>query len=181
LLRHNPFADPEPLVQRVYAYVAYRLGQGPDADDVTNDVFEQALRYRDSYNEQRGEPIAWLLGIARRRVAFHLQSRREIPVADVDDLEAVGDLEGDTVSRLALQRALETLGERDRELIALHYGADLGARRIGRILEMETNAVEVALHRARARLRIELTRPEITREAPPAPDAQRAVPQGKSL
>jgi DNA-directed RNA polymerase specialized sigma24 family protein len=38
-------------------------------------------------------------------------------------------------------------------LIALRYGADLSARRIGEILGLRTNAVEVALHRALLRLR----------------------------
>jgi DNA-directed RNA polymerase specialized sigma24 family protein len=37
--------------------------------------------------------------------------------------------------------------------VALRYGADLSARRIGELLDMQTNAVEVALHRALARLR----------------------------
>ena len=43
---------------------------------------------------------------------------------------------------------MTTLGERDRELIALRYGADLTARQIGELLGLQTNAVEVALHRA---------------------------------
>jgi len=45
------------------------------------------------------------------------------------------------------------LGQRDRELIALRYGADLRARQIAPLLDLKTNAVEVALHRALARLR----------------------------
>ena len=46
-----------------------------------------------------------------------------------------------------------TLEEHDRELLALRYGADLSARQIGRVLEMRTNTVEVALHRTLGRLR----------------------------
>ena len=38
----DPLADPEPLIRRVYAYVAYRIGDGPDAEDVTSEVFERA-------------------------------------------------------------------------------------------------------------------------------------------
>jgi len=38
-------------------------------------------------------------------------------------------------------------------LIALRYGADLSARQIAELLELKTNAVEVALHRALARMR----------------------------
>ncbi|MDQ2983772.1 MAG: hypothetical protein M3R70_07605 [Actinomycetota bacterium] len=48
------------------------------------------------------------------------------------------------------------LDERDRELIALRYGADLTARQIGRLVGLKTNAVEVALHRVLARLRTTL-------------------------
>jgi DNA-directed RNA polymerase specialized sigma24 family protein len=46
----------------------------------------------------------------------------------------------------------------------LRYGADLSARQIGRVLEMRTNAAEVALTRARARLAAALdagTSPEV--------------------
>ena len=66
----DPLADPEPLIRRVYAYVAYRIGGGPDAEDVTSEVFERALRYRDGYDPSKGDPAAWLIGIARRRLAI---------------------------------------------------------------------------------------------------------------
>ena len=52
--RRDPLANPEPLIRRVYAYVAYRIGDGPDAEDVTSEVFERALRYRESYDPTRG-------------------------------------------------------------------------------------------------------------------------------
>ena len=51
---------------------------------------------------------------------------------------------------------MSCLGERDRELIAFKYGADLTARQIAQVLGLQTNAVEVALHRALGRLREEL-------------------------
>ena len=60
----DPLANPEPLIERVYAYVAYRIGGGADAEDVTSIAIERALRYRSSYDPRKGEPIAWLLGIA---------------------------------------------------------------------------------------------------------------------
>ena len=41
MMRRDPLANPEPLVRRVYAYVAYRIGSGPDAEDVTSEVFER--------------------------------------------------------------------------------------------------------------------------------------------
>jgi RNA polymerase sigma factor (sigma-70 family) len=52
-----------------------------------------------------------------------------------------------------VSRAVAALDERDRELIALRYGADLTARQIAELLDARTNAIEVALHRALGRLR----------------------------
>ena len=52
-----------------------------------------------------------------------------------------------------LSRALARLGGVERDLVALRFGADLTARQIADVLGMQTNAVEVALHRALGRLR----------------------------
>ena len=154
LLQADPLRDPAPLVRRVYAYVAYRMGDGPDAEDVTSETFARALRYRDTFDASKGTPISWLIGIARRCVDESFSQVR--PASDPPEREAAGDLEAETVERLTMQAAVSRLDERDRELIALRYGADLSARQIAQRLEMSTNAVDVALHRARTRLREEL-------------------------
>ena len=152
MLRGDPLADPKPLIRRVYAYCAYRLGDGPDAEDAASDAFERALRYRSSYDPRKGPPAAWLVGIARRTVDDLLAARPSVSDA-VPDAAAP---ERDPAVRLDLAAALATLDSRDRELVALRYGADLTARQIGELLELRTNAVEVALHRALGRLRREL-------------------------
>ena len=154
----DPLRDPAPLVRRVYAYVAYRIGDGPDAEDVTSDVFERALRYRDSYDPKRSEPIAWLIGIARRCI-IDAASSPALPMAEPPSGAAPGELEDDAVRRLTIRNAVAELDGRDQELIALRYGADLTARQIAEQLGLRTNAVEVALHRALERLRSQLEQP----------------------
>lgn len=152
----DPLRDPAPLVRRVYAYAAYRLGDGPDAEDVTSETFERALRYRQSFDPKKGPPSAWLVGIARRCIDDHLRARGiETPTDDEVLLDGPGDPgpEDFTILRLDLAEAIATLGARDRELIALRYGADLKAKDIAVLLEQSTNAVEVALYRALDRLR----------------------------
>jgi RNA polymerase sigma factor (sigma-70 family) len=151
MLRRDPLANPEPLIRRVYAYIAYRVGDGPDAEDLTSETFERAVRYRKSYDHRKGEPVAWLLGIAKRCVDGR-GPRLELASESVDE-PSVSDLEEDVIRRLTVGRAVATLDERDRELIALRYGADLTARQIAELLGARTNAVEVALHRALGRLR----------------------------
>src|ERR687884_1713149 len=106
MLRNDPLANPEPLIRRVYAFVAYRLGDGPDAEDVTNDPFERALRSRDSYARRKGEPITWLLGIARRCIDDALSNR--LPLAEPPDVAGPGH-EEDALRKLELNHALAHL------------------------------------------------------------------------
>ncbi len=170
MARRDPLADPEPLIRRVYSYVAYRIGDGPEAQDVTSETFERALRGRGTYDSSKGTPVAWLIGIARRCLSETIADRLNT-VADLPEQAEWNDLEEATVRRLMLGRAISTLDDREQDLIALRYGGDLTARRIGEILGMETNAVEVALHRALLRLR------ELLEEAPVEmdPSSSRAI------
>jgi RNA polymerase sigma-70 factor, ECF subfamily len=177
LFARDPLANPDALIRRVYAYAAYRLGDGPDAEDVTSEVFERALRYRDSYDRSRGEPVAWLLGIASRCANAALAARA-VGQPQVDHAPESGSFEEETVRRLTLAAALAQLSVRDQELIALRYGADLTAAQIARVLEAKTNAVEVALHRALERLRSILEN-ENADEAT-TPHALKAAAQGRS-
>jgi RNA polymerase sigma factor (sigma-70 family) len=163
----DPFADPQPLIRRVYAYVAYRIGDGADAEDVTSATLERALRYRDRFDPRKGDAPAWLIGIARRQISDHF-GERPLVVGEAPEQLAAGELETDAATRIDLRRAVGQLGDRDRELIGLRYGADLTARQIGEVLGLQTNAVEVALHRALQTLREQLEQP--------AP----GVPQGAS-
>ena len=150
----DPLANPEWLIRRVYAYAAYRLGDGPDAEDATSAAFERALRYRSSFDPHKGTPAAWMIGIARRCVSELVAARTQL----LEEAPEEPTRDPDPALRIDLSRALGRLDERDRELVALRYGADLTARQIGEQLDMRTNAVEVALHRALGRLRSELER-----------------------
>ena len=154
LFDRDPLANPEELIRRVYAYAAYRLGHGPDAEDVTSEVFERALRYRSSYDSSKGKPVGWLLGIAQRCTSAALTARaaeQQAPAAE--ELRDDRDEEEESVRRLTVAAAVAQLGDRDQELVALRYGADLTAAQIASILGGKTNTVEVALHRALDRLR----------------------------
>lgn len=155
--RRDPLSDPEPLIRRIYAYVAYRVGDGPHAEDIVSDVFERALRYRESYDARKGEPLAWLVGIARNRIADLAISAGREQASDAIDEPSTASLEDDALRRLTLAHAVRSLDERDQELIALRYGADMTARQIAELLDMRPNAVEVWLHRTLALLREALT------------------------
>ena len=151
---NDPLANPGETLRSLYAYVAYRIGPGPDAEDIVSQAVERGLRYRASYDPAAGSPIAWLIGIANNCLA---DARPEAPRRvdrDVDELiGSQDDFTAALAERADLYAAVARLDEIDRELLALRYGADLSARQIGRLVGKRTNAVEVALHRALGRLR----------------------------
>src|ERR1700693_779376 len=127
-MRRDPLANPAPLIRRVYSYVAYRIGDGPDAEDVTSEVFERALRYRGSYDESRGEPVHWLLGIARRCVGYARANRIHASAVEPTETASAEDVGGDVVRRMTLTAAIDGLDDRARDLLALRSRADLTAR-----------------------------------------------------
>jgi RNA polymerase sigma factor (sigma-70 family) len=139
------------LIRRVYAYVAYRIGDGPAAEDVTSRVFERAIRYRSSYDRSKGSALAWMIGIANRCIADAAPSD-SLSFEQAGERADPADLEADTLRRIDLREAVAALDERSRTLIALRYGADLTARQIADIVELSPHAVEVALARALAHL-----------------------------
>jgi RNA polymerase sigma factor (sigma-70 family) len=171
--RRDPLANAPELIRRVYAYVAYRVGHGPDAEDITSEVFERALRYRKSYDPSRGEPLAWLIGIARRSIDDSL-TRPRAEAGEPPEVTSVEDVEADALQRLTVAAAIDGLDGRSRDLIALRYGADLSARQIGEILGLKTNAVEVALHRTLARLRPQLEGGEEAGPAGPGASSEKS-------
>lgn len=154
-MSRDPLARPEELIRRVYSYVAYRIGPGSDAEDVTSETMLRAVRYRSSFDPSRGQPISWLIGIARSCIADHFATLPPTPT-DIADGPSGHELEAEVVERLAIYDAVSRLDPRDRELIALRYGADLSTREIARLLGLKANAVDVALHRCRGRIRGEL-------------------------
>jgi RNA polymerase sigma factor (sigma-70 family) len=170
--RRDPLGNPQELIRRVYSYVAYVLGDGPDAEDVTSEAIERAIRYRQSFDPAKGSPETWLISIARRCIAGRAIQPRTTGDDGLEEIASKQDIEADAVNRVTMRDAVARLPERDRDIVALRYGSDLTAREIGEVLEMTTNAVEVALHRLLAKLRDDLDRPSTGNS-----DATRTIPR----
>jgi len=141
----------------VYAYVASLLRDATAAEEVTAAAFERAYRKRNRFDPQRGEPRAWLFGIARNAALDELRRRgRQAELtAEPADLDSLGADEGAERSerRLAVSAALERLQPHERELIALKFFAGLENREIARVLGVSDSNAGTKLHRAMTKLR----------------------------
>lgn len=141
---------------RIYNYFRYRVG-ADEAEDLASATFEKAWRGRDRYRRDLGAFTTWLFAIARNVAIDHW--RKQVPLEPLEQASHVvaqGSPEEDAIraSEVArLSALLATLGERERELIALRYGAGLTNRSIARLSGLSESNVGTILHRAIADLR----------------------------
>lgn len=141
----------------VYAYVAGLLRDATAAEEVTAAAFERAYRKRNRFDSRRGEPRAWLFGIARNAALDELRRRgRQAELAaEPADLTNFGAEEGTDHNerRLAVSAALERLQPAERELIALKFFAGLANAEIAQVLGLSESNAGTKLHRAMTKLR----------------------------
>lgn len=144
---------------RIYNYFRYRVGDGPLAEDLTSETFEKAWRSRDRYRRDLASFSTWLFSIARNvAVDYYRRPRRELSLSDAAHThsEELTEAAVDRREQLArLRRLLAQCSERERELVALKYGAGLTNRQIAPLLGITESNVAVTLHRLVRRLREE--------------------------
>lgn len=135
----------------VFRYAARRVS--PDAvQDVVSDTFLVAWR---RFDDLHGEPLPWLLGIARGVSANHLRGAQR-RLALLERISREPQPEPSQLRDDVLLSALAGLSEVDREALLLVSWEGLSNRDAARVVGCTTTAFAVRLHRARRRLRQEL-------------------------
>jgi RNA polymerase sigma factor (sigma-70 family) len=141
----------------VYAYVASLVRDPAAAEEVTATAFERAYRKRSRFDSSRGEPRAWLFGIARNAALDELRRRgrqAELAAEPVDLVSAPAHESTEANERrLALGAALSRLEPRERELIALKFFAGLSNGEIAAVTGVSESNAGTRLHRAVTKLR----------------------------
>jgi RNA polymerase sigma-70 factor (ECF subfamily) len=139
-------------LSRVYRYLLVRLGTVQDAQDVTSQTFLAALEGIASYRG-KGSFAAWLLGIARRKAAYHFRQRREMLPLEGAASELYPDPSPEELvaERLRLEQvaqALRTLAPERGEALALQLFGGLSATEVAQVMGKNEAAVKMLTHRA---------------------------------
>ena len=159
--QHDPgrFAELyEQNFHKVYAYVACRIQDRSQRQDLTAHVFQQALANIGKF-KWRGAPfVTWLYRIAANAIADQARKQsREVSETDLATNAAV-DLDLEQVDRRArIFRAVEALPEDQRKVIHLRFAEEKSIREIAADLNRSEGAVKQLQFRGvetlRARLR----------------------------
>src|SRR5579871_5394343 len=111
------------LAPRVRGYLQ-RLTRGnrAAAEDLTQETFLAAYHGRAGYTGS-ANPLAWLMGIARRRWRDGERSASRLRLAEIpDDARQEGDLDAQVVRAAHLESCLERLEPAARDAILLVFG-----------------------------------------------------------
>lgn len=142
---------------RVYRYHYARTGSIPDAQDLTTQTFLSALEGINGYRGQ-GSFAAWLFGIARRLLALHYRTKKDL--GSLDELAEMPSPAPGPETTASRQLDLDELSQRLRRLapdraeaIVLCLFSDLTAEEASRVMGKSSAAVKMLLYRGLRDLR----------------------------
>jgi RNA polymerase sigma factor (sigma-70 family) len=150
----------------VYRYVLARVGSESATEDLTSEIF---LALLDAIPSMRAHDeltfVAWLLGIARHRVALHFRRLRTrpfepdpLPDEDHEPLATAG-AEGDPLAIASAKErweevvgALNKLTEDQRAVVVYRCVLGYSTNELAELLQKQPNAIRVLQFRALASL-----------------------------
>ncbi|MEA4822501.1 MAG: sigma-70 family RNA polymerase sigma factor [Clostridiaceae bacterium] len=140
----------------VYNYLRLKLPGIHDAQDVLQETLLAAWRGFDAYRAQAA-PRTWLLAIARHKCADFFRRAYGHPTEPLpsDDGLPYSD-EEQTLDRIAVGDALESLSGADRELVYILYRAGLTYAEAADVLGVPEGTIKSRVAALKAKLRAKL-------------------------
>ena len=131
----------ERYVDRVYAFVSHRIRNRAAAEDITSQVFEQALASIGRF-EWRGLPVsAWLFRIAANALADHWREGSRHANEPPPNVPDSGELE-DIDRRIALYQHVEQLPELQQRVIHMRFVEEKSIREVAAALDRSEGAIK---------------------------------------
>jgi len=137
-------------VTRIYRLMYSKVGNRPDAEDLTAEVFLAALGPL-RVSASRGEVRGYLLATAQTVLAGYWRRRLGVEVTTIDpDAELRGPDEPDRPSRAPerARRVLGSLPERYRRILELRFLQAMSLKEAAREMDVTVGNAKVLQHRA---------------------------------
>jgi len=139
---------------RLRRYLGRASGETELARDLTQEVFLRVSRVAIPVAPEN-QLAGWLFRIARNVALDHHRQRNRRPEEALGTLDTMKDASQEATT--ALNQALSTLPELDRDVFLLREMSGLSYDEIANACELTPDAVRNRIHRARLRLREVLT------------------------
>lgn len=165
LIRQAQHRDPEAFAQiyeayfdKIYRYIALKIGNATEAEDMTQQVFLNALRSISSF-KWKGRPFsAWLFRIAHNQVVDYLRKKAKGATVPIDDVPVITNDNPPLITehRLDIEQlvlATKHLTEAQREVISLRFAGGLPIAQVAKVMGKSQGAVKALQHNAIVALR----------------------------
>lgn len=142
----------------IYNYIARRVGNVADAEDVSAQVFEKALRGLKRFDPELASFKTWLFRIANNAIADYFREKGRHKQVNLEDAEVLFGLgtgaDSDyTWKYLRVMALIKELPLPHQEVLVLRFIKDVDNEEIARILGTTESHVAVKLYRALRHLR----------------------------
>ena len=135
---------------KVCGYIRSKISSAQDAEDLAADVFVKVFEKLDSFDENKASLSTWIYTITRNTLTDYFRTRKvyaEIP----ETLESDSSVEDDVCTKEMLEilaKALETLDERERDIIILRFYSGKTLREISSQMGISYAYVKVLQNKA---------------------------------
>ena len=145
---------------KIYRYVALKIGDKTEAEDMTQQVFLKALQSISSF-KWKGVPFsAWLYRIAHNQVVDYLRKKKRRPATLMDESLVSSDSENNpqliaerNIDTERLLSATQRLTDAQREVISLRFTSELSTAQVAEIMGKSQGAIKALQHSAIVALR----------------------------
>lgn len=151
---------------KILSYLTKKLPRKEDAEDLTNDVFLEAIDSL-SFLQKEQNVSAWLYRIAHNKMVDFYRKRKvkSILLSQAPFLQIIANeisqpefqLEKDAI-RNRIEAALYGLSDNHRVILELHYEQEIPVKEIARTLNLSFKATESLLFRARQNFKLAYAR-----------------------
>ena len=138
----------------VYSYLTTQVRRREDAEDLTGQVFLEAMRGIRSFSGDGSAFRGWLFRIAHNRSVDLARRLAPRPEAGLEEAESIPEpiaTEDRAIGGLAASlvwRAVDALPEQQRRVVTLRLSAGLTSREIAEVLGKRIGTVKALQHRA---------------------------------
>lgn len=153
----------ETYYKRIYNYIYYRINSHHSTEDLTSQIFEKVMTRIDTYDREKAPFEVWLFGIAKNVVNDHFRTLKKHKIFSIDSIKELVSVKKSPEDIIVteetneeLLRALKFLDSRERNIIALKFGANLRNLEIAEVLCLTESNVGVILYRSMKKLKKEL-------------------------
>ncbi len=143
----------------VYKYVYVFFNSKEIAEDLTQDTFIRAWKYKHTFNPQKASLKTWLVSIARS-LCFDYSKKRSISTPLTQDFDNLinndENVEKSVTNQVLIEyiySRLSLLSENDRDLIILRFYNELTIEEVSQLINKSYDATKVAINRAFTKLK----------------------------